>query len=96
MYFPQAHGGEEKNRRAAIAKYFDEYDDDIVLLQLTGSASPLGPEQIPVLGTADASNGNLFRSYGYRSLEKYIAGWADGKIQGCVEAPGGFNVQYCL
>src|SRR5215216_1095704 len=33
VYFPQARGGEEKNRRATIAKYFKDYDDDIVLLQ---------------------------------------------------------------
>jgi tetratricopeptide (TPR) repeat protein len=93
IYFPQARGGEEKNRRATIAKYFEDYDDDIVLLQLTGGLSPLAPEQIPVLGTANASDENPFRSYGYRRLEKYIAGWVHGKIQGSVEAPEGFQVQ---
>jgi hypothetical protein len=92
VYFPQARGGEEKKHCATIAKYFDEYDDDIVLLQLKAS-SPLTPEQIPVLGTANSSDNNPFRSYGYRRLDKYIAGWAHGKIQGLVEAPEGVNVQ---
>jgi hypothetical protein len=93
VYFPQARGGEKKDRRATIARYFKDYDDDIVLLQLTGGSSPLAPEQIPVLGTSNCSDENPFRSYGYRRLEKYIAGWADGKIQGCVESPEDFNVQ---
>lgn len=92
VYFPQARGGEEKKRRATIAKYFEDADDDIVLLQLEDS-SPLAPEQIPVLGTADSSENNPFRSYGYRRLDKYVAGWAHGRIQGLVEAPEGINVQ---
>jgi hypothetical protein len=81
VYFPQVRGGEEKNRRATIAKYFNNYDDDVVLLQLKG-LSPLAPEQIPVLGTASSSDENPFRSYGYRRLDKYVAGWAHGKIHG--------------
>jgi len=93
VYFPQVRGGEEKNRRATIARYFEDYDDDVVLLQLTGGLSPLAPEQIPVLGTASASDENPFRSYGYRRLDQYIAGWAHGKIQGSIEAPEGFSFQ---
>ncbi len=50
VYFPQARGGEEKNRRAIVAKHFPDYDDDVVLLQLTGGSSPLAPEQIAVIG----------------------------------------------
>jgi tetratricopeptide (TPR) repeat protein len=92
VYFPQVRGGEEKSRRATIAKYFNDYDDDVVLLQLK-DPSPLAPEQIPVLGTASSSEENPFRSYGYRRLDQYIAGWAHGTIQGCVEAPEGFNIQ---
>ena len=92
VYFPQVHGGEEKNRRAIIAKFFDEYDDDVVLLRLKGP-SPLAPEKIPVLGTAGSSDEHPFRSYGYRRLEKYIAGLAHGTIQGSVEAPEDINVQ---
>ena len=93
VYFPQLRGGEEKTRKAIVEKYFPNHDDDVVLLTLVGGASPLAPEQIPTLGTAESSDGNLFRAYGYRKLEKYVAGWADGKIQGCVEAPEDSNVQ---
>jgi hypothetical protein len=91
IYFPQARGGEEKNRPATVVKYFKDYEDDIVLLQLTKGSSPLAPEQIAVLG----STGNLidrdFDSFGYRSLGqqsigKFIAGApAHGKILGTVE-----------
>jgi hypothetical protein len=80
VYFPQARGGEKKARRATVAACFPQYDDDVVLLQLTDGPAPLAPEQIAVLGRADSSQGNPFRSYGYRRLESYIAGWADGKI----------------
>ena len=93
VYFPQLRGGEEKKRKAIVEKYFPSHDDDVVLLTLKDGASPLAPEQIPALGTAKSSDGNLFRSYGYRKLDKYVAGWADGKIQGCVECPEDFNVQ---
>jgi len=89
VYFPQARGGEEKSRRARVAACFPQHDDDVVLLQLTDGPAPLGPEQIAILGTADTSGGHGFRSYGYRRLEDYIAGWAHGKILGCVECPEG-------
>jgi len=42
---------------------------------------------------ADDSTGNRFRSYGYRPLEKYSGGLAEGKILGDVEAPNGFVLQ---
>jgi len=93
VYFPQARGGEEKARRARVAACFPQHDDDVVLLQLTDGPSPLAPEQIPVLGTAEMSAGHGFRSYGYRRLEKYIAGHAHGVILGCVECPEGSSLQ---
>ena len=84
VYFPQARGDETKARRAIVAKCFPQHDDDVVLLQLVGGASPLAPEQIAALGTAEKSDGNGIRSYDYRRL-KYIAGYAQGTILGCVE-----------
>jgi len=93
VYFPQARGGEEKARRAKVAAYFPQHDDDVVLLQLTSGPAPLAPEQIPELGRAEDSFGHPFRSYGYRRLEKYIAGHAHGLILGDVEPPKGQNVQ---
>ncbi len=89
VYFPQAAGGEVKKRQAAVSGCFPQHDDDVVLLQLVGGPSPLAPEQIAVLGRAEDSAGNPFRSYGYRQLNEYQAGWADGTIQGCVECPEG-------
>ncbi|MCX9012911.1 MAG: hypothetical protein OIN66_17555 [Candidatus Methanoperedens sp.] len=63
------------------------------MLQLVGGSSPLLPEQIAVLGDAKLSEGNPFRSYGYRRLADYTAGLTDGKILGEVEPPEGRNVQ---
>ena len=34
VYFPQARGGEVKDRRATVAGCFPQHDDDVVLLQL--------------------------------------------------------------
>jgi len=89
VYFPQARGGERKDRRAKLVACFSEHDDDVVLLQLIDGPPPLGPEQIAVLGVASASEGNPFRSYGYRRLDKYKAGRANGTIMGTVERPEG-------
>jgi hypothetical protein len=80
-------GGEKKDHRAKVVAFFPEFDDDVVLLQLTDGSVPLGPERMPVLGVAEKSQGNGFRSYGYRRLEAYIAGWAHGTIEGLVEPP---------
>ena len=91
VYFPQARGGEEKNRKAVIAKHFPDYDDDVVLLQLTGGSSPLAPEQIAVIGSTGNLRNRDFDSFGYRSLGgqsigKFISGApAHGKILGTVE-----------
>ena len=91
--FPQARGGEEKDRRAVCAGCFPHHDDDVVLLQLIGGRSPLAPEQIAVLGRAEESCFHPFRSYGYRRLENYTAGHAHGLILDCVPPPEGRNVQ---
>jgi len=74
IYFPQAQAGEKKDRRAKVVAFFPDFDDDVVLLQLTDGSAPLGPELMPVLGTAEKSQDNAFRSYGYRRLEDYVAG----------------------
>ena len=88
VYFPQARGDERKNRRAVIAACFPQHDDDVIILQLDGPP-PLGPEQIPKLGTAEPSAFNPFRSYGYRRLAKYQAGHAHGMILDAIESPPG-------
>ena len=62
IYFPQARGGEEKKYSAKVNCCFSTHDDDMVLLQIVGEKSPLAPEQIAVLGMADQSEGNQFRT----------------------------------
>ncbi|MFC1716970.1 trypsin-like peptidase domain-containing protein, partial [Candidatus Poribacteria bacterium] len=93
VYFPQARGGEEKERWAKIAACFADYDDDLVLLQLVGKPPPLDPEQIPVLAKADLSIYNPFRSYGYCPLGDYPAWPPSGEIMGGVEHPKGKKLQ---
>ncbi len=93
VYFPQAGGGERKDRRATVAGCFRQHDDDVVLLQLSDGPTPLNPDQIAVLGRAEESCYHPFRSYGYRRLEQYIAGHAHGTIMDCVESPEGCCVQ---
>ncbi len=93
VYFAQARGGEKKERAGTVARVFDRYDDDVVLLELRDGPPPLAPEQIAVVGHAGKSEGHEFRSYGYQRLEAYIAGRAEGKIYGSVEPPPDRAVQ---
>ncbi len=86
VYFPQARGDERKAYRATVAQCFPNHDDDVVVLQLDGPP-PLGPEQLPTLGTAEPSAFHPFRSYGYRRLAHYQAGHAHGTILDVVETP---------
>lgn len=93
IYFPQARGGEEKKYTAKVDRCFSNHDDDMVLLQIVGNTSPLAPEQIAVLGMADQSEGNPFRTYGYSSIGDYPATRGDGTILGTVEPPVNRNLQ---
>lgn len=86
VYFPQARGDERKAYRATVAQCFPSHDDDVVVLQLD-APPPLGPEQLPTLGTAESSAFHPFRSYGYRRLAQYQAGHAHGTILDVVESP---------
>ncbi len=81
VYFPQARSGEANRRRAVVTARFPYHDDDVVLLQLLDGEAPLGPEQIAILGKADHSAMNPFRSYGYRSLQHERVHVIEGKIQ---------------
>jgi hypothetical protein len=87
VYFPQVRGQERRKYQAIVECCFHDYDDDVVLLRLDSKQTPLGPEQIAVLGKAEDSTGNGFRSYGYRKIDQYQAGWAYGRIMGLVEPP---------
>lgn len=90
VYFPQALGDERKAQRARVASYFPHSNDDVALLQLIEGSPPLGPEQLPVLGNAEDSEGNGFRSFGFRPLAKYMAAHSHGRILGSVKAPDKF------
>ncbi|MDJ0897954.1 MAG: trypsin-like peptidase domain-containing protein [Xenococcus sp. MO_188.B8] len=85
IYFPQVKDPNLKTHRASVVGCFSEYDDDVVLLQLIGDTLFLSSKQVAVLGTATQSYGNSFRSYGYKPLGEFRAGWVDGKILGHTE-----------
>lgn len=93
VYFPQVADKNKRPRRAKVAALIDGYDDDLVLLQLSDGPSPLGPEKLAQLGRAEPSYNQPFTSYGYRRLDAYVAGIADGKIQQSVEPPEGSVLQ---
>ena len=82
IYFPQVRGQEEKKRKARIKTFLPKQEDDLVLLQLTDGPSPLAPEQIAQLGIAEESDHHEFRSYGFSSIGKYLARYAEGRIMG--------------
>jgi tetratricopeptide (TPR) repeat protein len=81
---------------ARVIGCFEDCDDDVVLLQLGDENDPffLPDKMQPArIDGADDSTGNRFRSYGYRPLEKYSGGLAEGKILGDVEPPNGCVLQ---
>ena len=92
VYFPQARGDERKAYRATVAQCFPSHDDDVVVLQLD-APPPLGPEQLPTLGTAEPSAFHPFRSFGYQRLAQYQAGHAHGTILDVVPTPDGYVLQ---
>ncbi len=81
---------------AEVIGCFEGFDDDVALLQLRDED---GSFYLPDLmrpakvGYADQSAGNRFRSYGYRPLDIYSGGLAEGKILGDVEPPNGYVLQ---
>ncbi|MCB8925689.1 MAG: serine protease [Ardenticatenaceae bacterium] len=91
VYFPQARGDERKAYRATVAQCFPSHDDDVVVLQLD-APPPLGPEQLPTLGTAEPSAFHPFRSFGFRRLAQYQAGHAHGTIFDAVPSPEGYTL----
>jgi tetratricopeptide (TPR) repeat protein len=76
----------ERKRGAKVGRVFEGYDDDVVLLRITDDVV-IEPSRVAVLGTCQESQGNSFQSYGYRRLDDFLSGWAEGEILGPVEAP---------
>ena len=87
IHFPGIEGREPKSLHAIVDLCFREHDDDIISLKLTDGTAPLGPDQLAKLGSADPSEGNPFRSYGYSPTGNYQATRADGTIMGSIEKP---------
>lgn len=92
VYFPRAKG-EKQDRRAKLARYFSDSDDDVVVLQVIGKPPPLAEKQFAILSDAERSEDHRFRSYGYRKLDNFDAGWANGIIMGGVERPEDATLQ---
>jgi len=87
VYFPQARRSEDRAQTATIAASFEQYADDVVLLKLKSSLSPLAPGKYARICAGDRSDGNPFRSYGYRRLDRYEGAFAWGEIGGSIGAP---------
>jgi Trypsin-like peptidase domain len=83
IVLPRTRNRDERIGRARVTKCFLDYDDDVVVLQLAQGMT-IAPSEIAVLGTADLSGGNPFRSYGFRKLDKSPSGYAEGTIMGSV------------
>ncbi len=86
IYFPQARNKENKAHKATVAACFQSYEDDVVVLQLDSQFLPDGVE-MAILGTAEKSAGNPFKSFGYRRLASYQGLPAEGKIIDLAECP---------
>lgn len=87
IHFPRIEGREPLSLHAVVDCCFREHDDDIIALKLVDGTAPLGPDQLAKLGSADPSEGNSFRSYGYSPTGDYPATIAKGTIMGNVEPP---------
>jgi hypothetical protein len=90
LRFPATRVEPEHWRKARVAWFPPDADDDLVLLQI---ASPTGrhlipPDRVATFGPADDSDYNAFRSYGFRIRGDYVGLFADGSIVSHVSAPG--------
>jgi tetratricopeptide (TPR) repeat protein len=92
IFFPKLLTGDKKEMMAKVKACFANQDDDIVLLQLTNKRSPIPPEKLAVLGTAEHSLNNPFASFGYSPVGDYPACRANGTILGPVPPPDDLTV----
>lgn len=80
--------GDKRKARVICCFKPEEYEDDFVLLQLVDGVSPLGPEQVAVLGYLENARSHNFSAIGYSLLGKQRMRWIDGKIMGPVPIDG--------
>ncbi|HEY0735952.1 MAG TPA: trypsin-like peptidase domain-containing protein [Herpetosiphonaceae bacterium] len=89
VYFPQLRNAVTKAYRAIVQHCFAlPHEDDVVMLQVVGDLPLLGLENVAILGAADQSEGNEFRSYGFKQLGEQRDDYVEGKILGPVDPPG--------
>jgi hypothetical protein len=62
VYFPKVNGRAAEKCKAIVEKFFPMNDDDVVLLSISEGKIPLAPGQVAILGTAEESEDNPFRS----------------------------------
>lgn len=92
VYFPKAENKQHRPQHANVSCCFSEYDDDVILLQLSvPDPRPFNRQNYAILGAADGSERHQFISYGFPFGER-VAGRALGTILGEVtyEADGNF------
>jgi tetratricopeptide (TPR) repeat protein len=81
---PQSH----ETIRARVVLYFEDSDDDVVLLSPVSAAVQITPDQVALLGPPELDGvPRRFVSFGYRRLEDYLAARAEGVILGDVPPP---------
>ncbi len=68
VYFPQAAGARKRIAARQWSNISTGYEDDVVLLQLTGGPSPLAPEQIASSWQHGGITHRKVESFGYRLL----------------------------
>jgi tetratricopeptide (TPR) repeat protein len=93
IYFPQLRTPEPTLYQAVVQCCFPQHDDDIVLLHIAGARPPLTTDHVAVLGLALDSDGNEFRSYGYKRLGEQQDGYVQGLIMGPVQSPTTMHLQ---
>ncbi|HEY4302877.1 MAG TPA: trypsin-like peptidase domain-containing protein [Gemmatimonadaceae bacterium] len=86
-YTGPSHAG-RATTRAHVTALFPGSDDDVVLLAPLDAALTLTADQVAVLGCPELDGTpHVFKSFGYRRLDRYQAGIAAGVILGDVPAP---------
>jgi hypothetical protein len=69
-------------KEATVEAIFPEHEDDVVMLKLTDGKTPLGPEQIAILGRATWPPPRPFFTWGYRTLGDHQGMSGEGRISG--------------
>ena len=83
VYFPQAKelSTADRGKKAKVEACLEEYDDDIVLLELQGKDPRPGFFQNQaILGMAEPSHKNPYISYGFPKIDAYPESTVDGMI----------------